>query len=80
MLRQDQESVSDSQHDLQEVATAEAIVGNSGRFIRRQVWGAVTVVSGQKRGGGARRPRTGSPLRPGAYHAPDRSRRGRRNG
>lgn len=78
MLRQDQESVSDSQHGLHEVAAAEAIVGNTGRFIRRQVWGAVTVVSGHKRSG-ARRPRSDSPLRPGAYLAPERSRSGRRN-
>jgi hypothetical protein len=76
MLRQDQESVSDSPHDLHEVAAAEAIVGRTGRYIRRQVWGAVTVVSRHTRG--VRRLRTGSILRPGAYHAPERSRRGRR--
>ena len=33
------------QHDLHEVAAAEAIVGRTGRYLRRQVWGAVTVVS-----------------------------------
>ena len=76
MLRQDQESVSDSQHDLHEVAAAEAIVGRTGRYIRRQVWGAVTLVSRHARG--VRRPRTGSVLRPGASHAPERSRSGRR--
>jgi len=76
MLRQDQESVSDPPHDLHEVAAAEAIVGRTGRYIRRQVWGAVTVVSRHTRG--VRRPRTGSVLRPGGFHAPERSRRGRR--
>ena len=50
MLRQDQESVRDSQHDLHEVAAAEAIVGRTGRYLRRQVWGAVTVVSRHTRG------------------------------
>jgi 4-amino-4-deoxy-L-arabinose transferase-like glycosyltransferase len=50
MLRQDQESVRDSPQDLQEVAVAEAIVGNTGRYLRRQVWGAVTVVSRHARG------------------------------
>ena len=50
MLRQDQESVSDPQHDLDEVAAAEAIVGRTGRYLRRQVWGAVTVVSRHARG------------------------------
>jgi hypothetical protein len=77
MLRQDQESVRDSPQDLQEVAVAEAIVGNTGRYLRRQVWGAVTVVSRHARG--LRKPRTGSDLRPAAYHAPAKS-TGRRNG
>jgi hypothetical protein len=76
MLRQDQESVSDPQYDLDEVAAAEAIVGRTGRYIRRQVWGAVTVVSRHRHG--VRRPRTDSDLRPGAYLAPERSRSGRR--
>jgi 4-amino-4-deoxy-L-arabinose transferase-like glycosyltransferase len=75
MLRQDQESVSDSLHELHEVAAAEAIVGNTGRFIRRQLWGAVTVVSRHTRS--VRRPRTGSAL-PGAHRAPEKRRRGRR--
>jgi 4-amino-4-deoxy-L-arabinose transferase-like glycosyltransferase len=78
MLRQDQESVRDSPQDLQEVAVAEAIVGNTGRYLRRQVWGAVTVVSRHARG--LRKPRTGSDLRPAAYHAPAKSSRGRHNG
>jgi 4-amino-4-deoxy-L-arabinose transferase-like glycosyltransferase len=73
MLRQDQASVSDSPHDIHEVAATEAIVGRTGRYIRRQVWGAVTVVSRHTRG--VRRPRTGSVLRPGGVHAPERSRR-----
>lgn len=75
ILRQDQESVGDSQHDLHEVAAAEAIVGRTGRYIRRQVWGAVTVVSRHSRG--VRRPRTGSAVRPGAYRGPERSKKGR---
>ena len=78
MLRRDEESVGDPEHDLDEVAAAEAIVGNTGRYLRHQVWGAVTVVSHHKRG--LRKPRTGSVLRPGAYHAADKSGRGRRNG
>ena len=64
ILRQDQESVGDSQYDLDEVAAAEAIVGRTGRYIRRQIWGAVTVVSRHSRA--VRRPRTGSAVRPGA--------------
>jgi hypothetical protein len=45
MRREDEESITDVQGDIHEVAAAEAIVGTTGRFIRRQVWGAVTVVS-----------------------------------
>jgi hypothetical protein len=74
MLRQDQESASDPEHDLHEVAAAEAIVGRTGRYIRRQVWGAVTVVSQAQ---GVRRP-PDSVLRSGAQQGARRSRRGRR--
>ena len=76
MRRQDQESVSDSQHDIREIAAAEAIVGRTGRYIRRQVWGAVTVVSGTS--AAAREPQRFD-LRRRLPRA-DRSRRGRRNG
>ena len=45
MLREDEESITDAQGDIHELAAVEAIVGTTGRYIRRQVWGAVTVVS-----------------------------------
>jgi 4-amino-4-deoxy-L-arabinose transferase-like glycosyltransferase len=49
-VRRDEQAIFvDADHDVNELVASEAIVGRTGRFIRRQVWGAITVVKRQKR-------------------------------
>jgi hypothetical protein len=45
MSRRDYVSLRRAGTDIQEVAARDAIVGHSGRYVRRQVWGKIVVVT-----------------------------------
>ena len=50
LRRDDQHVLTDARHELYEVIAADAIVGRTGRYIRQQVWGAVTVTGRRRLG------------------------------
>jgi hypothetical protein len=45
MLRDDYRAMRDAGLDIQEVAARRAIVGRRGKYIRRQIWGRLVVVT-----------------------------------